>query len=202
MSIDGLEALNIILDFWSGQSLMIYAQTSEALTLTTSTSYTIGSGGTFNTTRPDQIVGAYITSGGIDHPVSIMDSQDYRDISLKSLTATPSELLYVPEFPLGKIYLNAAPTAGDILNLDSLKPLTEPTELTTSISMPPGYERCIKFNLAVDLAPEYGRQIDPLVFNIAEDTKNTLMAKAASSRAQTAKLNILETNRRYSIDGG
>jgi len=202
MSIDGLEALNVILDFWSAQSLMVYAQTSEALTLTSSSSYTIGSGGTLNTTRPDQILGATITSGGVDHPVSIMDPRQYRDIGLKNQGATPSQLLYVPEYPLGKIYFNSVPTAGDTLNLDSLKPLTEPAELTTSISMPPGYERCIKFNLAVDMYPEYGRQIDPIVYKIAEDTKTDLMAKNASARAQTAKIDILETHRRWSIDGG
>ena len=50
---DALSSLNDMISSWSLDSLIVYASTLENFTLTPgSYSYTIGSGGNFNTTRP------------------------------------------------------------------------------------------------------------------------------------------------------
>ena len=48
----GLTYLNDLLEAWSNEGLTVYTQSQNSLTLTGAASYTVGSGGTFNTTRP------------------------------------------------------------------------------------------------------------------------------------------------------
>lgn len=201
MSADGLEALNLIIDDWSSKGLLIYAVTPESFTLTGATSYTIGSGGTFNTTRPESISGAYVTDGGIDYPVDIIGPEQYRSISLKTAPGISDWLYYSPEYPLGKIYIYLI-SSGTTLTIDSIKPLTEYASLITTLSLPPGYKRALKFNLAVDLIPEYGRQIDPAIYQQAEDAKTSIISKNAASRVDVAKLDFYDNSYRWTIDGG
>ena len=53
---DGLELLNQLIASWKGEGLLLPYRTTEQLTYSTSKiSYTIGSGGDFNTVRPVQI---------------------------------------------------------------------------------------------------------------------------------------------------
>lgn len=202
MSADALETLQTLLDAWSAEGLLIYAQTTESFSLTGATVYTIGSGGTINTTRPDQIVGAYVSSGGLDYPLDVKDARWYRDIAQKTLSGIPEAIFYSPEYPLGKIYISPVGSSGDTVYLSSLKPLTEPTALTTSLAFPPGYERALKYNLAVDLAPDYETEVSQSVARIAMDTLDVIRSKNASARAETVTLEILELNRKWSIDGG
>jgi hypothetical protein len=42
------------------------------------------------------------------------------------------------------------------------------------LAFPPGYNKALKFNLAVEFAPEYGKQAPPEVVMIAESTKYKL----------------------------
>jgi hypothetical protein len=59
---DALETLNDMLDSWAGERLALFATLRSTHTLTVGLSpQTIGSGGTFNTTRPVRIDGASIT---------------------------------------------------------------------------------------------------------------------------------------------
>ncbi|MFA5377098.1 MAG: hypothetical protein WC455_15210 [Dehalococcoidia bacterium] len=202
LSADSLEALQYILDFWSSQGLMIYAQTRESLAITGAASYTIGPGGDFDTTRPEQIAGAYVSSGGLDYPLKIIGPADYGDLAQKSLGGTPDRLFYNPENPLGKIYLYPLGAAGDTLSIYTLKPLTEPTALTDTIVFPPGYKRTIKLNLYVDLAAEFGRPVDAMLYKELTDAKEAIMAKNASARANTARVESIRPYRRYSINEG
>lgn len=61
---DGLEMLNDLLSSFSNDSMVIYARYSEDFTLSGGTgSYTIGTGGAFNTARPVKIISAFIRLG-------------------------------------------------------------------------------------------------------------------------------------------
>jgi hypothetical protein len=203
-SADGLEALQALFDGLSAQGLLIYANTSESLTLTGATSYTIGSAGTFNTVRPEKVVGAYVSGSGLDYIMVIIDARKYREIGQKSTSGTPAWLYYSPEYPLGKIYVHPAGTGT--LNLESIKPLTEPTALTTTIALPPGYKQMIKYNLALEMAPEFGVEVSPAIAKIAVDSLNNLMSKNASARVETVNIEIEKLShnrgRRWSIDAG
>jgi hypothetical protein len=51
------------------------------------------------------------------------------------------------------------------------QPLAQFADLTTTVSFPPGYAEALRFNLAVRLAPEYGRPTPPEVAAIARTSK-------------------------------
>lgn len=152
---DGLNALNDLLDSWWNDRLAIHQIYRESFTLTANDGqYTIGSGGDFNTTRPVKIVDAFVrTTENIDYPLTIIDTaQGYNRIAYKSTTSDISgALFYDNAYPLGTIFLYPVPTVANTLYLFSWKQLQSFTSLTAQVSLPPGYERALKYNLAKEL---------------------------------------------------
>lgn len=184
---DGLDALNALIDSWSNDSLNIYARTWESLNLVGGTaSYTIGSGGVLNTTRPTNIVAAYIRSGGIDYNLTIADDEAYNSISFKTAQSIPSFLNYDGGYPLGTIRLYPVPSAAYSLFLLTEKPLTSFTTLDTALSMPGGTERALIYNLGIDLAPEYNQQINPAHAKTAGEALGLIRTKVAQVRGMDA----------------
>jgi hypothetical protein len=116
----------------------------------------MGSGGTFNTARPVTVKSAYFTSGGYDYPVAIINRDQYEAIVDKDATGDIPGCVYVNyTYPYATVYLYPVPSSGT-LNLPSDKPLTEQATAATVLSMPQGYERALRLNLAVELMPQYG----------------------------------------------
>ena len=187
---DAKEILNLMVDQWSAEGLPVYAGTLEGLTLTIgASSRTIGTGGNFNTGRPTQILNAFIRdSGSIDYPIEIIGPKQYQGISLKSTSGRPYYLYYLGSAPLGTIYLYPTPDAAETLYLDSLKPLSEMTNLTATIALPPGYNAALKSNLAVSLCSEYGREPSQLLMKEAHDTKAAIININAASRIDPVNL--------------
>ena len=171
-SADCLTALNAMVDSWNTDRLVIYALADVTKTLTSNDgSYTIGSGGDINTTRPLRIEGAYVTDSGTDVPVEVVDSNAWDSIPLKTTTANyPSLLYYEPAYPLGIVHLWPVPTSTDVLTLSVLSQLSSFATVGTSVSLPPGYERALAYNLAIEIAPEFGRPVPAEVAKIARDS--------------------------------
>jgi hypothetical protein len=174
---DGLSALNLMLDSWFADRTLVYAVTKESFPLVAGqSSYTIGTSGNFNTTRPFKIEGAYIRdSNNQDSFVEVTDDQNrYNLIGVKSTQGRPYILLYDPQMSTGKIYLYYTPDTTYTLYLDSWKPVTQVSSLSTSLTFPPGYERAIKYNLAIELAPEYGTSVKDEVAYLAKESKKEI----------------------------
>ncbi len=190
---DAKEILNLLLDELSVDVGTIYAATLEGLTLAVGiASYTIGTTAiapNFITIRPTQILNAFVRdSGAIDYQVEIIGPGKYQGISSKTTAGRPYYLHFVGTAPLGTIYLYPVPDAADTLYLDSLKPLTELTDLTATIALPPGYKAMLKSNLAVKLAPEYDREPSKLVFQEAHETKRRVIAMNTAIKAEPVNL--------------
>lgn len=173
---DGLISLNAMLDSWSNESLMIYQTLQENFPLVGGTqSYTIGSGGVFNTTRPIRLTNAFIrqATNNIDTPVKILRTSDsYDKISLKtSQSSFPDHIYYDMAYPLGTMYLWPVPSIASTLFIDSYKQLQQFSTLTTAISLPNGYERMIVYNLAMEISPEYGATPSQIVMAVAVESK-------------------------------
>lgn len=165
---DGLEALNAMLDLWRTSSLAVYALRDETLTLTGAASYTIGSGGDLNTTRPVKIESAYERLSDIDYPLRLASAIAWSQLAAKSTTSDVAEWLYYePSYPLGKLYLYPKATTG-VLHLVTWVPLSS-FAASAEVALPPGYQDAITYNLAVRLAPEYSRPVTPELAAIARD---------------------------------
>lgn len=186
---DGLEALNDLLQHWSNESLVIPYRTRESLTLTSGTNpHTIGIGGTLSTTRPLVIESAQITVSGIDYPVDVITLGEYQRIPDKTSTGRPLALYYEPSDTLGRIYFDYVPDSTYPFVLHSLKPLTSFTALATDDSLPEEYLRMVKFNLAVDLAPEYHKEVPATVAAMA--ASSLAAVKARNNAFRVGKLAV------------
>lgn len=157
---DGLYALNSMTDAWGIERLMIYQiqQTTHAWGAD-QTSRTIGSGGNFNVTRPIRIEEGnfFRDSANHDHSVTTLPRENYEHLSLKSeKSSIPEYLFHDDGFPLRTLYVYPVPSQALTLHLNHWAPLQNFSGLTTALSLPPGYQAAIEFNLAVWIAPEYG----------------------------------------------
>jgi len=194
---DGLEALKMLLRSWSSENIMVYSISQDTLTMDGSSSYTIGSGGDCDTTWPEQIKGAVVDT---DYNLDIIGEAQYRSLARSNLGSTAGYLWYNPEYPLGLLY--PWPTGGSSMVIDSLKALSDPSTLTTSVAFPTSYDAAIKFNLALELAPEYGKEPSGLVVMRARETKKIIENRNAASQLNAVNLShIGRGHGNYDIDG-
>ena len=97
------------------------------------------------------------------------------------LSALRVKLLnYDGAYPSGTIRIYPYPLAGMTLELWVWQQFTEITDFTLELAFPPGYRKAILYNLAIDLAPKFGRPLDPTVKLIADQCKAALGAPNAS----------------------
>lgn len=176
---DAISALNRMLDSWSTQSLLVFNRVSETFTpLVNKQTYTMGIGGDFNTTRPQKIEAAGLLIQGsqpYELPLDIYNLDQWSAITVKALQSTLPQCLYADNaYPL--MNLNFWPISNQVngIVIYSWKPLTTIATPDDVISFPPGYEEAIIYNLAGRLAPEYGRQLDPVVLEIAGASKESI----------------------------
>lgn len=170
---DCLEALNAMIDAWRNESLMVYALQDESFAVNGAASYTIGSGGTFNTTRPVKIESAFIRHSGVDYPVAIAGADAWFGIADKTTASDyPDWLYYEPSMSLGKIFLYPIPSAGT-LHLITWVPIAE-LSASTTITLPPGYREALTYQLAMRLGPEYGRAVPVEVAAVGKAAKKDI----------------------------
>lgn len=178
-SADALSTLNGILGSWSNQSLLIPSKAREVFALTAGVqTYTMGPLGTFNTTRPIKILSAAIIPAGQDFEtvVDVLTQQQWAQITNKNLSGNPSAVYPEGTYPLETINAYPKPSATDQLVIYSMKPLTAFASLNDEITLPAGYDRALKYNLAIELAAEYGKQLTGEVLGIASASKAEIEA--------------------------
>lgn len=186
-AVDALSSLNGLIQSWSNDSLLIYARVSESFPLVSGqASYTIGSGGDFDTARPIKIVSAFTRIGQTDYNINIINDKAFDSITQKDVgNSIPDVLHYQPSFPLGAVNIYPVPTTGNI-HIRSEKQLTEFATLDTVVELPPGWERALIFNLAIETASEYGQQVDQATYAIAMDALNKIKTAVARNRTMDA----------------
>lgn len=180
---DALTTLNQMLSSWSNENLLPYQKVRDEFTLTAADgSYTWGAtagAGNFTTARPVEVLSANIElqSGTQEVPLKILTTKEYAEIRLKqSTSATPQSVYFDGAFPNVGVEFYPVPSVAEHVVFYSLKPFSV-LALGDTISYPPGYEKAIRYNFAIDLAPEYGRQVDPIIMQQAMDTKADIKRK-------------------------
>lgn len=172
---DGLEAVNAILATWNNEIGMCYALREESLTFTAAVSRTLGPTGNLATTRPVEIVQAWVVDSNTSYPVRIISDEEYAAIPDKTTTGDWPELLnYKPDMPNGTVYFYPVPNASGTMKLLTRTPVSNFAATSDTISLPPGWERALRFNLAVDLASEFEADVPLKVEQIARSSKRAL----------------------------
>jgi hypothetical protein len=188
---DALAALNDLMASWSNESLAVYQIVQEGFpTVAGTASYTVGSGATWNTTRPLRIESAFLRYGSTDYPLRVLNREEYDQITLKTTQFMPEALHYIPAVANGTVTLYGVPDAVYTVYLNSLKALQSFAALTTTVVLPPGYQRMLRYNLALEIAPEYNRKVPDAVLAIARESKAAV--KRLNSRTPKLRLDHLQ----------
>ena len=196
---DGLNVLNSMLDAWAIDRRYVYhiQQASHAWP-GAATSRTIGSGGDFNTTRPERLEpGTFFRdSSSNDYPVFVTEDRTIYDrIVVKSSTSTyPQILFYDRVYPLGVLYVYPVPSSALTLKLNSWNILQSFATLTTDLSLPMGYRHLIEHNLAIELEP---------VFQLkAPDSVKRIANRSLAAMARFNSVPIISSMESASVIGG
>lgn len=189
---EALKALNWMIEQWSNERLMVYAVVNNLFTVTSGvTTYTMGpagSGATWESsqvTRPLQVqrYAAFIranTSGlNTDYAMDYYPNDRFQNIFQKDITTNyPYAWTCDWAFPIATVRLYPKPTINLQFGLSEWAQVTKMSTLTDTFVLPPGYEDALGWNLAVNLAPEYG--VEPSA---------TVVAKAQESRYNLKRVN-------------
>jgi len=160
---DALTALNDLIDSWSTEQLLIPNKLREVFPLVTN--------------RAQRIENCLIQLAGntpvLEIPMKILNKDEYASIIIKPLASTFPLYMYAEQaYPLDNLNFWPVPNTGvNNVVLYSWKPLAELALITTVLSLPPGYERALKFALAVELAPEFGKALSDNVAALAIESK-------------------------------
>ena len=177
----GLNLLNVMLSSWGIEGLSIPCFAKEELSLTVGKGvYTIGIDGEFNTQRPNRITDAYINHDNYFHPLLVHNNtQEYFEQGSRNVSGKPSEIFYVPSYPLGVIYCNNLPDIAYILELHSEKNFENLQTIGSTLIVPPEYHEAILYNLAVRVSIALDNQPSQYVANVANLAKGNLENKNA-----------------------
>ena len=186
---NGLVVLNRMLDTWAAERLMIYTVTRTTWAIVASDGqYSVGSGGDVNVARPvhaNDITVNYMDSTpdpDAEYPLRPLTDAGYAALDPKGQTDTLPQLFYYnPTYPLGTLTLWPAPTSTTLTGvLYAPAAVSQFAALDTAVSLPPGYEEALVKNLALRLAPSYGRPPDQMLVDYAREVKG--IVKRANRR--------------------
>lgn len=176
---DGFRRLNLLLETWRLESLLVYAVDTLTLAMTGAASYTIGPGGAVNTTRPVRLERAALrlaSNPSLDIPVRLLTDVEYESLALKSLAGIWGYGLYYDRAsPLGSLFPYPVYPSGTTLLLYLWHPLTAFASLDTTVALPPGYELALQTALSIELSSSYRDcTISPALAVMAERSKSLL----------------------------
>ena len=179
---DSLFALNDMLDSWSTEGFVVFNTFKESFTLTPGKAkYTLGTdpSNDFVTEIPLIIENASILTNGSEMYLRTVESKEYSDIVNKDIqSAYPSTLYFNRNSPSSEITLWPVPNEAKELILYSQKKISSFSSINNTIQMPPGYTKALRYNLAVELAPEYGKE-----------PTNTVLTQALESKTIISRMN-------------
>jgi hypothetical protein len=205
---DALTAMQQMIDSWNTERLAIYATQDQVFTWPAGQiTRTLGPTGDFVGNRPvllDDSTYFRDPGTGVSYGIKFINQQQYNGIAVKTVTSTFPQVIFVNEtFPDVEMTIYPRPTRALEWHFVSVEELTKPAVLATELFFPPGYLRAFRYNLATELAPEFGVEPSPQVSRIAMTSKrnlkrinnpNDIMAMPYSLIARRERYNIFASN--------
>lgn len=209
---DALDVLNDLLEAWRLHSLLVYARGRYLFPLQAGVGqYSVGPGGTLNASlaptlpRPVRIEDAqFVTGSGpstLDTPLPLLTENQYNEIAFKGMPSSWALWAYYgATYPLGTFVVWPVPSGSAQVRLTLWQPMSSIPTLETDVDLPPGYRRALQYNLAMELAPEYGVVPGQTVATLAMESKDSL--QRANARPRTLAIPVRGSRQYTSGFGG
>lgn len=110
-----------------------------------------------------------------DIPMEILNDAQYASINVKMTPSTfPVKFYDNGNYPCRTLSMWPVPTQQNAVVLWLWEPLINKDSLDEQLAMPKGYERALMFNLAVEIAPDFGKEVPPQVMDTARLAKGVI----------------------------
>ena len=207
VSQDSLTALNQMIDSWNTERLAVFSTQDQVFSWPPNVlSRTLGPSGDFVGNRPillDDSTYFIDTASGISYGIKIINQQQYDGIAVKTVTSTYPQVIWVNmSYPNIEMYVYPKPTKVLEWHFISVEELTKPALLSTTLAFPPGYLRAFKYNLACEIAAEFGVEPSPQVQRIAMTSKRNLKRINNPDDVMSIPYAIVGTRQRFNIFAG
>lgn len=204
---DALSALNQMIDSWSIERLSVFSTQDQVFTWPAGQiSRTLGPTGQFVGNRPIELDDATYfrdASTGVSYGVKIINQQQYDGIAVKTVTSTYPQVLWMnASMPDVEMRVYPVPIRDLEWHFISVQELTQPATLATTLVLPPGYLRAFKYNLACEIAAEFGVEPSPSVQRIAVTSKRNLKRINNPGDIMSMPYSVIATRQRYNIFAG
>ena len=204
---DALFALNQMIDSWGTEKLSTFTTQIQIFDwLPGFASRSLGPSGDFVGDRPvlmDDATYFVDTSTGISYGIKLINQQQYDGIAVKSVTSTFPQVMWVhTNFPNVDMYVYPGPTKVLEWQFISAAQLTQPATIATPLYFPPGYMRAFRYNLACELAPEFGVEPSATVSRLAMTSKRNLKRINNPDDIMSIPYAIVSTRQRFNIFAG
>lgn len=204
---DSLAALNQMLDSWSTERLAVYSTQDQVFTWPANTaSRTLGPSGNFVGNRPIQLDDATYfrdASTGVSYGIKFINQQQYNGIAVKTVTSTYPQVMWInQDNPDIEMTIYPVPTRALEWHFVSVQELTQVATLNTTLAFPPGYKRAFKYNLACEIANEFGVEPPNTVSRLAMTSKRNLKRINNPMDVMSMPYPLIATPQRYNVYAG
>jgi len=204
---DSLMAMNQMIDSWNTERLSVFCTQDQIFTWPAGEiTRTLGPTGNFIGLRPVLLDEAtYFRDPGtnVSFGIKFINQQQYNGIAVKTVTSTYPQVIFVNmTYPDVTMSIYPRPTRDLEWHFVSVQELSNPATLVTNLLFPPGYLRAFTYNLAMEIAPEFGVEPSPQVQRIAMTSKRNLKRINNPDDVMSMPYAIVATRQRFNIYAG
>lgn len=172
---------NDLVDAWKIEGLTVNTLSRVTWALTTAASYTVGSTGTIVIDRPSNAAGltfalydsSLVTPNEL--PMGNYTEAAYQALTTKTLTSVyPQGFYYNPTSPLGTLSPYPVPSGSNLRGVLYAPSPAGEVGLYDTLTLPQGYRRFYRDNLAVEMGPDFDLEPSPVLIQSAVDSKATV----------------------------
>ena len=204
---DALTALNQMLDSWDTERLSVFSTKDDVyLWPAGEKSRTYGPTGDVVGERPillDDSTYFRDPQTNVSYGIKFINQQQYDGIAVKTVTSTYPQVMWINmSYPDIEMVIYPVPLRLLEWHFISVDRLSQPAKLATPLLFPPGYLRAFRYNLACELAPEFGVEPSAQVQRIAMYSKRNLKRINNPDDIMALPYSIVGTRQRYNIYAG
>lgn len=206
-SADALFAMNQMIDSWNTEKLSIFNTQDQTFTWPAGEIQRhLGPTGEFVGNRPVLLEDSTYyrdASTNVSFGIKFINQQQYDGIAVKTVTSTYPQVMWINmEYPNIQMTIYPRPTRDLEWHFISVQELTQPATLATDILLPPGYLRAFRYNLACEIAAEFGIEPSQQVKRIAMTAKRNIKRINNPDDIMSLPYSLVATRQRFNVYAG